>query len=162
MNRLQDKVAIVTGTGPLIGGALAAGLAAEGARVVCTGLDEEAVNGCVTGIEKAGGEAYAAIGDVTDAEHARSVVEQAADRWGRVDVLVNSAVWFRKQGLLTMAVEDYRRQLDVILTGAFLFTREAAGHMIRTGTRGASSTCSPPPPGRASRATSATPPARAA
>ena len=136
MNRLQDKVAIVTGTGPLIGGAIAAGLAAEGARVVCTGLDEGSVKPCVEAIEASGGEAFAAIGDVTDPAHVEEVVEQAANRWGRVDILVNSAVWFRKQGLLTMSVEDYRRQLDVILGGAFLFTREVAQHMISTGTRG--------------------------
>ncbi|MFJ9543767.1 SDR family NAD(P)-dependent oxidoreductase [Streptomyces sp. NPDC101225] len=136
MNRLRDKVAIVTGTGPLIGGAIAAGLAAEGARVVCTGLDEDAVKPCVAAIEEAGGDAFAVLGDVTDAIHVQEVVERAVDRWGRVDVLVNSAVWFRKQGLLTMAVEDYRRQLDVILGGAFLFTREVAQHMIGAGTGG--------------------------
>ncbi|MEV3915169.1 SDR family NAD(P)-dependent oxidoreductase [Streptomyces canus] len=136
MNRLQDKVAIVTGTGPLIGGAIAAGLAAEGARVVCTGLDEESVKPSVAAIEAAGGEAIAAIGDVTDPAHAPEVVEQAVARWGRVDILVNSAVWFHKRGLLTMTVEDYRRQLDVILGGSFLFTREVAMHMIDAGTHG--------------------------
>ncbi|MDX2675082.1 SDR family NAD(P)-dependent oxidoreductase [Streptomyces soliscabiei] len=136
MNRLQDKVAIVTGTGPLIGGAIAAGLAAEGARVVCTGLDEDAVRPRVSAIEKAGGEAVAALGDVTDPAHAREVVELAAARWGRVDILVNNAMWFHKRGLLTMTVENYRRQLDVILGGAFLFTREVAQHMIGTGRRG--------------------------
>ncbi|GGS20501.1 beta-ketoacyl-ACP reductase [Streptomyces humidus] len=136
MNRLQDKVAIVTGTGPLIGGAIAAGLAAEGARVVCTGLDEDAVKPCVTAIEEAGGEAFSALGDVTDPVHVEEVVRRAVDRWGSVDILVNSAVWFRKQGLLTMSVEDYRRQLDVILGGAFLFTREVAQHLISTGRGG--------------------------
>ncbi|MFD7056583.1 SDR family NAD(P)-dependent oxidoreductase [Streptomyces mirabilis] len=136
MNRLRDKVAIVTGTGPLIGGAIAAGLAAEGARVVCTGLDEDAVLPCVSAIKEAGGEAVAALGDVTDPAHAQEVVGLAAARWGRVDILVNSAVWFHKRSLLTMAVEDYRRQLDVILGGAFLFTREVAQHMIGAGSRG--------------------------
>lgn len=137
MKRLDGKVAIVTGTSPHIGGAIARGFAAEGARVVCTDLSESTAKACAERIEAAGGEALAVAGDVTDPDHAGEVMELAADQWGRgVDILVNSAVWIDKKGLLTVPIEQYRRQLDIILGGAFLFTRAAAESMIRTGTRG--------------------------
>jgi NAD(P)-dependent dehydrogenase (short-subunit alcohol dehydrogenase family) len=136
VNRLEGKVAIVTGASPNIGGAIAKGFAAEGARVVCTDISEATARACAEKIEADGGEAFAVTGDVTDPDHAESVVDQTVARWGRVDVLVNNAVWFNLKGLLTMPVEEYRRQLEIILGGAFLFTRAVAQSMIRTRTAG--------------------------
>jgi NAD(P)-dependent dehydrogenase (short-subunit alcohol dehydrogenase family) len=133
VNRLDSKVAIVTGTSPNIGGAIAEGFAAEGARVVCTDISEQAAAACAGKIVAGGGDALAVAGDVTDPDHPEAVVSQAVARWGRVDILVNNAVWFNKKGLLTMPVEEYRRQLDVILGGAFLFTRAVAKAMIGGG-----------------------------
>lgn len=136
MNRLDGKVAIVTGASPNIGGAIAKGFAAEGARLACTDIDLGRAQACADAIEAVGGEAFAVAGDVTDPRHAPEVVAQAVDRWGHVDVLVNNAVWFHERGVLTMEFDDYRRQLDIILGGAFLFTRAAARSMIETGTAG--------------------------
>lgn len=136
MNRLDGRVAIVTGASPNIGGAIARGFALEGARVVCTDVTEDAANTCAATIEEAGGEALPVVGDVTDPDHAADAVRQAEQRWGRVDILVNNAVWFNQKGLLSMPLEEYRRQLDIILGGAFIFTRAVAESMIRTGTAG--------------------------
>jgi NAD(P)-dependent dehydrogenase (short-subunit alcohol dehydrogenase family) len=136
VNRLDGKVAIVTGTSPNIGGAIAQGFAAEGARVVCTDVSASRAQACVEKIQADGGEAFAVTGDVTDPDHAQSVVEQAAARWGQVDILVNNAVWFNQKGLLTMPLAEYRRQLDIILSGAFLFTRAVAENMIAERTAG--------------------------
>lgn len=136
MNRLADKVAVVTGASPNIGGTLALGLAAEGARVLCTDLSESVAADCAAKIVAEGGEAVAVAGDVTNPDHADEAVAEALDRWGKIDILVNNAVFFQQQGVLTMAYEDYRRQLDVILGGSFLFTRAVARSMIETGTAG--------------------------
>jgi NAD(P)-dependent dehydrogenase (short-subunit alcohol dehydrogenase family) len=136
VNRLDGKVAIVTGASPNIGGALARGMAAEGAKVVCTDLSEEVANTCAGKIIAEGGEAFAVVGDVTDEAHAPDVVAQAVQRWGHVDVLVNNAVWFNQKSLLGMPVAEYRRQLDIILGGAFLFTRAVAESMIAAGQGG--------------------------
>ncbi len=133
MRRLDGKVAIVTGASRNIGGTIARGLAAEGAKVVCTDLSEEVAKDCVAQIDADGGEAFAMIGDVTDEAHAPDVVARAVARWGHVDVLVNNAVMFNQKGLFDMPVEQYRRQVDIILGGAFLFTRAAAGAMIAAG-----------------------------
>lgn len=134
--RLEGRVAIVTGASPNIGGAIARGFAEEGAHVVCTDVSDAAAKTCAAAIEEAGGQALPIVGDVTDPEHAADVVRQAEERWGRVDVLVNNAVWFNQKGLLTMPLEEYRRQLDIILGGAFIFTRAVAESMIRAGTAG--------------------------
>ncbi|MBS42466.1 MAG: oxidoreductase [Nocardioides sp.] len=136
MSRLAGKVAVVTGASPNIGGALARGFAEEDAHVVCTDVDEASAAKCAASVEEVGGQALAIVGDVTDPEHATEVVAAAEERWGHVDVLVNNAVWFNQKGLMTMPLEDYRRQLDIILGGAFLFTRAVAASMISTGTAG--------------------------
>ncbi|MGZ5364955.1 MAG: SDR family NAD(P)-dependent oxidoreductase [Mycobacterium sp.] len=136
MTRLAGRTAIVTGASRNIGGVLAQGLAAAGARIVCTDIRPEVCEFSADKIVAAGGEAFAVSGDVTDPDHARSVVAQALDRWGSVDILVNNAVWFNEKGLLTMPLDEYRRQLDIILGGAFIFTKAVAKAMITTPTAG--------------------------
>ncbi|TGD85933.1 SDR family oxidoreductase [Mycolicibacterium sp. CH28] len=136
MNRLDGRTAIVTGASANIGGALAAGLAAEGARVVCTDLVESVAQETAQAIVDAGGEAFAVGGDVTDTAHALDVVRAAMQRWGRVDVLVNNAMVFNLKGVLTMPVEEFRRQVDVCLTGALVFTKAVAEPMIAAGRGG--------------------------
>lgn len=96
-----------------------------------TDVEEASAKAAAESIIEVGGEALAVVGDVTDPDHAAEVVAVAEEHWGGVDVLVNNAVWFNQKGLLDMPLADYRRQLDIILTGAFLFTREAAKSMIR-------------------------------
>jgi NAD(P)-dependent dehydrogenase (short-subunit alcohol dehydrogenase family) len=130
MNRLAGKVAIVTGASPNIGGAIARGFAAEGAAVVCTDIDEAVAERCAQSIIADGGQAFAVTGDITDPHHAESVVRQTIERFGGVHVLVNNAVWFNRKGLLVATVEEFRRQLDVILGGAFLFTKAVSAAMI--------------------------------
>ena len=136
MNRLDGRVAIVTGASPNIGGTLALGLATEGARIVCTDLSAEVCGDCAEKIIEAGGDAIAVTGDVTDPDHADDAVAQAVARWGRVDVLVNNAVFFKQQSIATMNYDDYLRQLHVILGGAFLVTRAATRAMISGGAGG--------------------------
>ncbi|WP_182378176.1 SDR family oxidoreductase [Nocardioides sp. WS12] len=130
MNRLQGKVAIVTGASPNIGGTLAAGLAAEGAVVLCADLSEDVAAATARRITDAGGDAIHLSGDVTDPAHAEAAVALAVERWGGIDILVNNAVFFQQQGVLDMEYDAFRRQLDVILGGSFLFTRAVGRSMI--------------------------------
>lgn len=136
MSRLEDQVAVVTGASPNIGGALAAGLAEHGARVVCTDISNAVAHATAEKIVAVGGEAVAVVGDVTELSHAKEVMQVALDRWGRVDVLVNNAVYFDQRGLMDMPVDAFRRQVDVILGGCFLFSRAAARAMISGGRGG--------------------------
>lgn len=134
--RLGGKVAVVTGASPNIGGAIARGLAGEGAALVCADLEASTAQACADSIVSSGGRAIAVSGDVTDPQHADAVVSAAIEAWGRLDVLVNNAVWFNRKGLLSTPIEEFRRQVDIILAGAFLLTRAAATSMIDAGTGG--------------------------
>lgn len=133
---LDGKVALVTGTSPNIGGVLASGLAAAGARVACNDLVEATAADRVARIEAAGGEAMAVPFDVTDAEAVAAGVAAVLERWGRIDVLVNCAVRFDTMGILDMPVERFRRQIDIILGGAFLVTQAVARSMVERGIGG--------------------------
>lgn len=127
---------MVTGASPNIGGVLARGLASAGARVVCTDVADDVAKACADRIRSEGGEALAVVGDVTDESHADDVVAQTLDRFGRVDVLLNNAVSFNRKGLFDMPLDQYRRQIDIILGGSFLFTRAAARAMVDAGIGG--------------------------
>jgi NAD(P)-dependent dehydrogenase (short-subunit alcohol dehydrogenase family) len=133
---LAGRVAIVTGTSPNIGGALAAGLAAAGATVACNDVDPEVAEACAARIVGAGGSAEAIPFDVTDDAGAEAAVAGVVERHGHVDILVNNAVRFDQAGVLTMPLERYRRQIDIILGGAFIMTRAVATRMIEAGTGG--------------------------
>ena len=134
--RLVGKVALITGTSPNIGGVAAAGFAAEGALVVCNDIRPDVAAACAERIVAAGGEAFAAPADVTDADAMGTVVAATLDRWGRIDVLVNNAVRFDARGVLDMPVDAFRRQLDIIVAGAFIATKLVGGSMVERGIRG--------------------------
>lgn len=94
LNRLQGKVAIITGGGQGIGAAIAEAYAREGAKVLVTGRTLSKLEDVVGKIREAGGEAAALEALAGDAEHAARTVARAADDWGRIDVLVNNAHTF--------------------------------------------------------------------
>ena len=90
MRRLDGRVAIVTGAAKGIGRAIAERLASEGAAVVVADVDDAGAE-VVSTIERTGGRAAFAPTDVTRDEHVRRMVDEALDRFGRLDVLVNNA-----------------------------------------------------------------------
>ncbi|HTE35357.1 MAG TPA: SDR family oxidoreductase [Reyranella sp.] len=134
--KLKDKVALVTGTSPNIGGGLAEALAAEGAAVVSVDASAANANDCAAYINSIGGKALGITCDVTDEAQVTAAVQKACETFGRIDVLVNNAVFFNKKGVLTMPLAEWRKQIDVILTGAFLFTKYVAHSMIERQVRG--------------------------
>ena len=134
--KLKDKVALVTGTSPNIGGGLAEALAAEGAAVVSVDASAANANDCAAYIKSIGGKALGITCDVTDEAQVTAAVQKACETFGQIDVLVNNAVFFNKKGVLTMPLAEWRKQIDVILTGAFLFTKYVAQSMIDRQVRG--------------------------
>lgn len=134
--RLRDRTALITGTSPNINAAIALGLAEEGAALVCVDSRADYATKCAEAIARRGGRAVAVTCDVTDEQQVRSAVERAKEAFGGVDILVNGAVVQIRKGLLEMTVEEFRRQMDVILAGTFLVTQHVARSMIEQGRRG--------------------------
>jgi NAD(P)-dependent dehydrogenase (short-subunit alcohol dehydrogenase family) len=134
--KLVGKVALITGTSPNIGGGIAEGLADEGAKVVCVDVNPDYANGCANAIVTRGGQAVGVVCDVTDERQVQAAVARATEVFGGIDVLVNGAVIFNRKGVLDMPLEEWSRQLAVILTGAFLCTKYVAQQMIAQGRKG--------------------------
>jgi NAD(P)-dependent dehydrogenase (short-subunit alcohol dehydrogenase family) len=134
--KLVEKVALITGTSPNIGGGIAEGMADEGAKVVCVDVKPDYANGCAAAIKMRGGEALGVVCDVTDEAQVQAAVTRAQEAFGGVDVLLNGAVIFNRKGVLDMPLEEWSRQVAVILTGSFLFTKHVARLMIAQARRG--------------------------
>ena len=129
----DGKVAIVTGSGGGLGRCHALELARRGAKVVIndlggamdgTGGNSEAAEAVVAEIKAAGGEAIANGASVSDAAGAASIVKDAMDAWGRVDILINNAGILRDKSFAKMEVADFEAVLDVHLLGSAMVTRE--------------------------------------
>jgi NAD(P)-dependent dehydrogenase (short-subunit alcohol dehydrogenase family) len=129
--RLAGKVALITGCGPNINGGIAYGFADEGAKVVCVDLRADYAEGCARAVRERGGEAIAAVCDVSHEDQVVAVLEKAKGAFGAVDVLINGAVLQIRKGVLDLSAEEFRRQIDVSLVGALLFTKHVASELIK-------------------------------
>ncbi|MGQ0723171.1 MAG: SDR family NAD(P)-dependent oxidoreductase [Candidatus Eiseniibacteriota bacterium] len=127
---LEGRNAVVTGGGSGIGAACASALAAEGARVLVCARTRESVERVAAAI---GGKATATPCDVTDPESVRAMARVAAERLGRVDILINNAGAGHSAPLVKETLDDWNRMLAVNATSAFLCTREFLPRMIEAG-----------------------------
>ena len=137
MNRLEGKVAVVTGGTAGIGEAIAKRFAEEGASVVVTGRRQQELDRVVSVIRHSKGKALAVAGSVVDEAHAQDVTRRALDSFGRVDILVNNA-GIGDFGKRLHEIDDatWANVLDVNLTGVFRMTRAMIPQMLKQG-RGA-------------------------
>ena len=126
---MQEKRYMVTGAAGGIGSAVSQVLVAQGARVAMVDLDEQAT-GAAADLVDPGRKRTLAIGcDVTDAEDVASAVERVASGWAGLDGLVNSAGAVVLDTAWDATAADWRRQLDVNVTGSFLCAREVGRHL---------------------------------
>lgn len=128
---LSDKVAIVTGASRGIGRSIALALAGQGAKVVASGRNAEALASLTAEISAQGGTALAVAGDVAVESDANNLIEQAVAAYGQVDILVNNAGITRDGLLLRMKTDDWDSVIDTNLKGAFLCIRAAAKFMSK-------------------------------
>ncbi len=133
---LEGKVALVTGVGPNIGSGIALALSKYGAKVACNDVDEAAIKACIARIERNGGEAMAAPGDVTDEAAVQRYIGSVLDRWGRLDILVNNAALLGGRGVLDETAEAFERAVRVSALGTFLNTKHAGRAMAERGIKG--------------------------
>ena len=134
-NRLEGKVAIVTGGGRGIGRGEALALASEGAKVIVndfggsaagTGGEQGPADEVVSEIKKLGSDAAANYDNVADFEAGNRMVQQALDTFGRLDIVVNNAGILRDKMIFNMTEEEWDIVLDVHLKGHFNLSKHAS------------------------------------
>ena len=132
MERLEGRVALVTGGSSGIGRATAIRLASEGAAVLVTDLNEEGGQRVVDEIGSTGGRAAFAKHDVSDPESWRTVLEFAQGEFGGLDILVNNAGIGDTATIEETSLDDYERTIAVDQTGVFLGMKESAPMLTRS------------------------------
>src|SRR5439155_643554 len=125
MNRLDGKVALISGAARGIGGATARLMAEAGARVAIGDVLDEAGRATARAIEAAGGGALYHHLDVTREEDWNAAIAAAVGRFGRLDILVNNAGLFLGKDIETATLDEWHRLCAVNLTGVFLGTKLA-------------------------------------
>jgi NAD(P)-dependent dehydrogenase (short-subunit alcohol dehydrogenase family) len=133
MGRVAGKVALVTGAGMGLGRAAALLLAAEGAKVAVTDIDDEAGRATAGAIAGKGGECLFAHHDVSEPEGWPPVMTAVEERFGRLDVLVNNAGIAIAKTIEDTTLDDWRRTMAVNLDGVFLGCQHAIKLMKRAG-----------------------------
>ena len=132
--RLDGRVALVTGAGRGLGRAHALELARRGAKVVVNdlgcglfgeGADDSVAQDTVREIEAAGGAAVANALDITDPVNAQAMVDQAIDRFGRLDIVVNNAGFLRRRPFGDHSPEMVREIIGVHLLGSYFVSQAA-------------------------------------
>lgn len=133
MGRLQDKIAVVTGSTGGLGEGIARRFASEGASLVVSGRNPEAGARVVAAIGDAGGAAVFQAADVTVESQCRALIDGAVARFGRLDILVNNVGLSRRGTLEDTTVADWDTIFAVNVRGAFICMQQAARRMKERG-----------------------------
>ncbi|MCK6580890.1 MAG: glucose 1-dehydrogenase [Anaerolineae bacterium] len=130
---LTGHAALVTGAGDGVGRAVALALAAAGAAVVVNDLNPDRADTVAERITVRGGRALAWHADVANRFQVGSMIEAARDAFGRIDLLINAAGVLKRGAMGDLDEWDWRRVLDVNLTGAFFCTQLLSRVMTEEG-----------------------------
>jgi len=134
MNRLEGKVAVITGGNAGIGEAIAKRFAEEGAAVVITGRRQQELDRVSSVIRSNKGKVLGVAGSVTDEVHVQEVVRRTLDSFGRIDVLVNNAgIGDFGKRLHETDNATWAKILDINVTGVFRMMRSVIPHMQQQG-----------------------------
>ena len=130
MQRLQDRVVVVTGAGSGLGLASARRMSAEGARIVAVDIDESAASAAA---KETGGEFV--VADVAIEDQVKALFDGVAERHGRIDVAFNNAGISPPDddSILTTGLDAWRRVQEVNLTSVYLCCKYVLPHMLRAG-----------------------------
>jgi 3-oxoacyl-[acyl-carrier protein] reductase len=131
--RLQNKVAIITGSGSGIGRETALLFAEEGANVTITGRTVEKIEEVCKEIREKGGKSIFVCGDVSKREDMDEVVSKTVDEFGRIDILINNAGVNQDALVTKMTREQWNGVINVDLTGAFNSIQAVVEIMINQG-----------------------------
>jgi NAD(P)-dependent dehydrogenase (short-subunit alcohol dehydrogenase family) len=130
MDRLKNKIAIVTGGGRNIGQAISRRFAEEGAAICIFDINPELGEKTLGIIKKMGGEALYILTDVTDIESIKRSVSSAMDRFGSIDILVNNAGGGIDADIAGTDEKAFQESIDINLKSSFFMTREILPGMV--------------------------------
>ena len=134
-NRVQDKVAIVTGGAQGIGYGCAELLAREGAKVVIGDVNAERGAAAAEKIRAAGGQAYFYAFDVLSEDQCAGLINAAVQHYGKLDILVNNVGYPRRATLEETNAEVWDLYMNLNVRGAFFCSKHAIPHMKTNGVR---------------------------
>ena len=130
MGQLEKRVAIITGGGGGIGGAVARRFAAEGAKVIIADIDGEAAQARAAEVLAENGAAMPIVADVTNKKSVEQMVNAAKARWGRIDILANVAGGAAIKPVIEISEEEWDHIVDMNLKSTFLCSQAVLRTMI--------------------------------
>jgi len=131
MGLLEKKSVIVTGAGRGIGRVIAGELAKEGGWIVVSDIDEKTAFKVVDEICMSGGRAVSAVGDVSNFDDAKNIVNKAVEEFSGLDILVNNAGIVRDNLIMRMSDEEWDSVINVNLKGVFNLIKAASRIMLK-------------------------------
>jgi len=120
---LDKQTAIITGAGSGIGEATAILLAKSGVNVVVNDLNPDRIERVVEQITELGGQAIGIDGDISNRFQASSLIERSRDTYGKIDILMNCVGIYKANDMLKVDEWDWRRQIEVNITGTFFMVQ---------------------------------------
>ena len=136
MNRLKNKVALITGAAQGLGEAIAIGYAKEGAITVITDINVNVLEKVAKQLRESGAEVLSVELDVTSEARWKEVVDMVVKKYGQLDIVVNNAGIGTHGNIETTTYDSWKKVLNVNLDSAFLGTKYGAEAMIQKGNSG--------------------------
>jgi 3-oxoacyl-[acyl-carrier protein] reductase len=131
MGAIDNKVAIVTGGGGGIGGAIVQRFAREGAKLAVADIDAEAAKASAANVAAQGADGMPIAADVTDKKSVDEMVKATLDRWGHIDILINVAGGADRKLVVDMSAADWDHIVDMNLKSVFLCSQAVLPAMLK-------------------------------
>jgi meso-butanediol dehydrogenase/(S,S)-butanediol dehydrogenase/diacetyl reductase len=133
MNRLKDKVAIITGGNIGIGRAIAEQFASEGATIIIAARNPDTAKVTLQFVKGKGSNGTFIHCDVSEPSQCKHVVDETLHLYGKIDILVNNAaVIYRNKTVKDTSIDEWRHTFDVNINGAFYLSKFAIPHLEKT------------------------------
>ena len=130
MNKLTDKVSLITGAGRGIGRGIAVAMAMAGSSVVLASRNQSELENIAKIINESGGTALPIKTDISDEKQVNNTIEKALNKFKKIDILINNAGQFLEKPVLDTTIEDWEKVMGANLKGMFLCTKAAMKGMM--------------------------------